>query len=80
MKNLICVNCKKAPHEIEDYIDAAKDIGLPPDLYVQFNEGTYNFDKNIFACTQCYVLLGMPLGTAGNFKRGSLDESFTKLV
>jgi hypothetical protein len=71
MEKSTCINCKKTPGELKEYVEEAKDLGITPDLYVQFNEGTYNFDKNIFACTSCYVEMGMPVGVAGNFKRGS---------
>ena len=34
------------------------------DTYVRENEGTYNPDTGYFYCTDCYIKIGMPLGTA----------------
>jgi hypothetical protein len=37
---------------------------MTPLEYVIQHEGTYNPEKRLFACTECYVLLGCPSGAA----------------
>jgi len=55
-----CPYCNRTPAEIAEYVDPAKDIGLTPDDYVRQNEGTYNEKNGHFACTTCYIKIGMP--------------------
>lgn len=55
-----CRGCGKTPCEIEEYVDAAREDVTTPDLWVHFNEGTYNHDAHLFTCTKCYIEMGMP--------------------
>ncbi len=56
----ICIGCNKHPDQIEEYIEAAKDEDMTPDEYVRQEEGTYNRENGHFACTSCYITMGMP--------------------
>jgi len=62
-----CKVCGREPHEIPEYIDA---VAEEPDEfsdeedYVRQEEGTYNPLTGFFYCTECYIRIGMPLGTA----------------
>jgi hypothetical protein len=57
---LVCIGCGKHPHEIEEYVEAAKEEKMTPDDYVRQEEGTYNPKNGHFACTTCYIKMGMP--------------------
>jgi hypothetical protein len=59
-----CKICRKQPHEISEYVDAAEVEGVTPEEYVRSEEGTYNRATGLFYCTNCYIAIGMPLGTA----------------
>jgi len=61
----ICAYCGKRPAEIEEYIEAADDFGMTPDDYVKREEGTYNRENGHFACTECYIAIGMPASPTG---------------
>lgn len=56
----MCRYCLKSPSEIEEYIEAAKDCDMTPTDYVRSEEGTYNPANGHFACTDCYIAIGMP--------------------
>jgi hypothetical protein len=57
-----CIECKKSPHELDEYIEAAKEEDMEIEEYVRQEEGTYNkFIKDKFYCTMCYIKAGMPL-------------------
>jgi hypothetical protein len=56
----ICFYCLKRPNEIEEYIAAAKENETTPDHFVRREEGTYNPLSGHFACTDCYIRIGMP--------------------
>jgi hypothetical protein len=57
-----CIECKKSPHELSEYIEAAKEEDMEIEEYVRQEEGTYNrFAKGKFYCTMCYIKVGMPL-------------------
>ena len=56
----ICHYCKKHPAEIDEYIEAAEVEEITPDDYVRAEEGTYNPETGNFACTACYIDIGMP--------------------
>jgi|GEM_PF-1050577 len=60
-----CKICEKQPHEIYEYVSAAKAEGITPLEFVEENEGTYNPEKQLFYCTNCYVDIGMPFGKCG---------------
>ncbi len=56
----ICIGCNKHPGEIQEYIDCAKEEGMGENDYVREEEGTYNASNGHFACTDCYIKMGMP--------------------
>lgn len=60
----LCIGCGKRPHEIEEYIEMAKEEEMTPVAVVRELEGTYNPSNGHFYCTNCYVEAGMPLGLA----------------
>ncbi len=58
-----CFRCKKRPDEIDEYLPGrAWDEGEfeSPSDYVQNEEGTFNPENGHFACTACYIAIGMP--------------------
>lgn len=58
----VCIGCNKKPSELEEYIKASEDTGLTPAVWVELEEGTYNFNGGgTFLCTECYNLAGNPL-------------------
>lgn len=59
-----CKICGKKPHEIKEYVGLAKENKTTAEQAVIKNEGTYNYKTGLFYCTDCYIKLGMPLGTA----------------
>jgi len=62
-----CKECGLKPDEIYEYTDskAWKDAGVKSATeFVKKEEGTYNPISELFWCTRCYIILGMPLGTA----------------
>lgn len=79
-ENSICVGCNKKSSELEEYVEAAKEINLSPEEYVRLEEGTYNRAHSTFYCSECYVKLGMPLGKAPGPKSadspGEIYESY----
>lgn len=74
MTTLQCLECKRAPEDIQEYRDAVSDSGeeehsddiQDEDVrhFVIHNEGTYNPATNVFWCTECYLNKGAPLGLA----------------
>ena len=62
-----CKSCGKSPSEISEYVQMAKDdpeyFDSPEDV-VKKDEGTFNPETGLFYCTNCYIKIGMPLGTA----------------
>jgi hypothetical protein len=60
-----CLRCGKTPAQLDEYTLPAKDEDMTPDEYVRDQEGTYNPDNNLFACTECYVELGCPSAPHG---------------
>ena len=66
MSEAVCMGCKKAPHEISEYIDMAESEGYAsPAEFVWALEGTLNRENGHFLCTECYIAAGMPSGRAG---------------
>jgi hypothetical protein len=71
-----CKRCLKNPEQIPEYTAMVRDEaamaaeeGKPPPFanawdYVRREEGTYNPETGKFWCTECYIKVGMPLGTA----------------
>jgi len=62
---LCCIGCRKEPHQIQEYVEAANDEGITPEQYVRSEEGTFNAENGHFACTECYVGMGMPSSPTG---------------
>lgn len=60
LPDLICVGCQRPPSQIPEYNDVAFTDGDDPDTFVRENEGTLNVETGRFACTECYIALGMP--------------------
>jgi len=60
-----CIECGRYPEDIIEYIDAVKGTGLTPSQYVRQEEGTYNPANGHYACTSCYIKLGMPVASDG---------------
>lgn len=56
----LCIGCSKTPDQIEEYVEAAAEEDMTPDEYVRCEEGTYNRANGHFACTPCYIAMGMP--------------------
>ena len=57
--NPLCIGCGRSPLEIPEYVQNPDD-DPDPIHYVRQNEGTYNRNNGHFACTECYIKLGMP--------------------
>jgi hypothetical protein len=64
-----CVGCGKRPAELAEYVEAARPrnygLRISPDTYVRLEEGTYNPQTGRFACSSCYVAMGMPASPTG---------------
>ena len=63
--NPVCNYCHKTPSEIPEYVDFAEQANMTPDEYVKSEEGTYNRLNGHFACTDCYMSIGMPCSSDG---------------
>lgn len=63
--DLICLNCRKLPEQLPEYVDAALDAGVTPDEYVWAEEGTLNPVNGHFLCTPCYIAAGLPTSPEG---------------
>lgn len=62
-----CKICGKRPAELEEYAERARTESKyfkDADDVVRKDEGTYNRETGAFYCTDCYVDIGMPVGTA----------------
>lgn len=55
-----CIGCGKPPDEISEYAEAGESEAMTPLQYMQREEGTYNRENGHFACTSCYINMGMP--------------------
>jgi hypothetical protein len=62
MTKAICIGCGKTPDEIDEYIEGADGCDLTPVEYAEQFEGTFNPENGHFACTECYINMGMPAG------------------
>lgn len=60
----ICAECRRVPAEITEYVVEALINEKTPDEFVHAEEGTYNPISGQFWCTECYLKLGQPLGSA----------------
>lgn len=64
----ICFLCGRTPDQIEEYREGIfweVDHYKSPADYLRQEEGTYNRDTNTFACTDCYMKIGMPTAPSG---------------
>ena len=61
----VCFRCGKRPEELPEYVEAAAQTSWGVDDYVRIEEGTYNPANSHFACTDCYVAIGMPSNPRG---------------
>jgi hypothetical protein len=66
----VCARCRKTPDELDEYIVAAADYKITPDLYVKGFEGTYNRKNGLFLCTPCYLMVGAPSAPGEGWKPG----------
>lgn len=61
MSEPICFRCGRKASEIEEYQELAKAEGHADFArLIREEEGTYNPKTNTFACTPCYIAIGMP--------------------
>lgn len=58
--DLRCFRCGGTPSDLTEYHDPELLDGMTPDEYVLESEGTLNRETGEFACTACYVAIGMP--------------------
>ena len=58
-----CAHCHRPPSSIQEYLLEAQMEECTPEEFVSTIEGTYNPDNELFWCTECYIILGMPKGT-----------------
>jgi len=58
--DLICIGCGRPPAEITEYIVSGREENMTPDEFVWAEEGTLNPVNGHFACTRCYISMGMP--------------------
>lgn len=68
MSEVQCVRCKRTPEDIPEYREGEfwdeGDFESPTDFVIQ-EEGTYNPVSRQFACTECYIAMGMPASRDG---------------
>jgi hypothetical protein len=59
-----CIYCKRNPEEIPDCVDNPEQDPDPTHFVIE-NEGTFNHGNGHFACTDCYIAIGMPASPRG---------------
>lgn len=62
---IVCGYCDKTPDQIDEYVEMAAALGTTPNAYVETLEGTFNPLTGHFACTACYIRIGMPSSPQG---------------
>lgn len=66
MESPICFRCRRKPAEIDEYQELVREYGFDnEDQAVREEEGTYNPENDLFACTDCYIAVGMPSSPTG---------------
>jgi len=60
MVEIRCIGCHKRPEDIPEYVTQAREEGVTPSHWCAMNEGTFNPTNGRFACTACYIDMGMP--------------------
>lgn len=68
MDSYRCFRCKRRADEIQELASEAGYLGMTPDEYVYEEEGTLNLESGQFACTPCYVAIGMPSAPGSGWK------------
>jgi hypothetical protein len=70
--DLVCFECGRTPEQIEEYVDEAKYLNGIEGVetwtaakFVMAEEGTLNQENGHFACTDCYIKIGMPSAPRG---------------
>ena len=58
-------SCGRTPGQILAYRMFASEESVTPDVWVSYNEGTYNVDTGAFLCDTCYIEAGMPVAEGG---------------
>ena len=61
---LKCKVCNRRPEEISEYVIERERNNMTAEEFVRQEEGTLNSTTGYFYCTDCYVKIGMPGGTA----------------
>ncbi len=56
----VCPYCGKSPDQLDEYVDMGRENKMSPSAFVAMFEGTFNRENGHFACTPCYVDIGMP--------------------
>lgn len=62
---LVCVGCGREPDQIQEYRLFSRGYGWTPAQFVEREEGTLNPENGHFACSRCYIAMGMPTGEHG---------------
>jgi hypothetical protein len=62
---LRCIGCDQTPDQIDEYVEMAQSMNVTPWEYVRREEGTLNHANGHFACTRCYLDMGMPSSPSG---------------
>ena len=62
---LICIGCGKTPEQLAEYTDPQIIGDMTPDEYVRIEEGTYNKANGHYACSICYIAMGLPASPEG---------------
>jgi len=62
--NPICIGCNRPPSQIPEYIEMGQVEEMSPEEFVRQEEGTFNPENGHFACTECYIRMGMPSSKA----------------
>lgn len=63
-----CYRCGRRPEQIDEYVQRAADPEegfADADAVVTQDDGTYNPRTHRFACTECYIAVGMPTAPRG---------------
>lgn len=78
-----CFRCCKTPSELEEYasrfIEESGYFESVDDL-VRRDEGTFNPATNTFACTECYIEIGMPTAPRGWKAPASESSYYAELI
>ena len=72
---LQCCLCRRKPSEIQEYTDMVNEsLGRLSNEAeaVLVEEGTLNPQNALFACTECYIKLGMPTAPGGWIPRNKM--------